>query len=766
MDFEKIFNQSEKDEDLIVMDDLGHLLKFMISCIVMTKENNQKLNCDINVYEKILAKLIEKATNARMEQLNIFNSVNAKNGVILSQFLNCCEALIVYLYTQIKYNDENIMKIMLLFEKHQEVQKKAKKLFDGNKKAQKSDKKATAKIEISTKSILNLKDCAVFLKAIFDANQNERMNEMKQNKDFCQFVLTTTSQKLTEFESVTEHSKMKYSRSFFEAYLTCSSLFYQQLNPDTFQTFYDNYSEFCAVSLVEAFKSAIHVMDRTYGGKKEKWMQLLKSMTGKDDHSNDAQFFDSMLLEVIQRIHANVEWMFEQEKKGVETVSTVSGTLLLKNLFVALETLYSKFTSLSSTKSRDCFNWILGFCKRTSVKQKPLATVIIKLFMASMHRHENALLIDCVAHKIAACYNYRRNLVEPECASQNNFAIITKQLTVDDAFGEFIELIKEQIYVIDFYIKRANSFNARASLKSKGLGREYFNDTCSTLESIERAICTKLISLGISIERVISCRFPVSLKNIELVVGIIKLYYGCLAKLMKHFRRHHDIKHINYQAIGIEELIKYSKKFATGAYDIAPYIESMADLECTKGKDKDKKSVKHRNMILNKETKIIPRMIFLIEYYNACVIQFDTAAKTPFSTLLHAGEVRDFHIKNSMLKNAIMRSQTTARSQTFIEDEEENDDDENTNDSAMNENSSDNENIQPKKKKNLKRKRLASDSSATTSDSEANRDEDDEDEESNASLDETPLTREKFENNLRIVTSTATGKRRSSRKKT
>lgn len=728
--FDKIFKTSNDGKDFIVMDDLGYLLKFMINCIIMTLENRQKLNCDINIYEKILSKLITKASSATMDHLHSTGSINAENSVIISQFLNCLEILMIYCHYHLKTDEENATRIVVLFEKHEEIKKKAQKLIEVSKKAKTSDKKQPLKkIEVVTKCIWELKDCVSFLKVIFGENMNERANEIKQNKRFCQFVLHSSSQNLSDLQNAQENSKIKYSRSMFESFLSYSLICYEQFDFDVFKVLYEQYSAECAVALTDVFKNIIQVMETTYHGKREKWNQFLKSLAEKD-----LQDDDKMLSTVIERIHKLIEWGFEIEKKDIGFISSTNGSKMMENFFTILQVLYTKYSSVG--KSRTSFNWILNFCKKTNVKNKQLSTVVLKLFFQTVNQHENALLIDCIAHKIASCYQYRRTIEEPENASQNNFAIISKNVSADDAFIEFIEFLKLQIHVVEIYVKRANSFNAHANIK----GQDSHNDTVSCLESLEMAICTKLISLGKSMERLVSSNFPVNVRNLERIVSAIKIYYTCNINVMKHFRKHHDIKKINYQCIAIEELIKYSKKFACCVYGLAPYIESMADDDYNSSKDKKEIRIKRRDAILNKETKCIPRMIFLVETFNQVVLRFDTSAKTAFSKLLHQGEVRDFHIKNKLLNDAITSSQFDARSQS-INDE----DDSSTNasiaiDDEDDEGDDEIENRVPRKRK--RHNKVASSSEG----------EDEEPEDSISIHDnDIPLTRERLAENLRNI---------------
>lgn len=328
------------------MDDLGHLLKFIVNCIVIATEHQEKLNCDIEIYENILKKFIEKLQDAAVENFEIFSTINAKNVIIASQFLNCLEALMIYCYHKMKNNEEYVLKLMELFAKHQKTQRKAKKLFEFSKKSLKTDKnssmvvKKSDKNEVRVNCIWNLKECSGFLKIIFTNNENVKLNELKTNKEFCKFVLEATAEKLKGIESSSDYTQMKYNRSIFESFLYTSMIIYQQLDPETFISLYDN-SE-CAVLTIEAFNYAICGMETSYCGKKDKWIRFLKILT-----KSSSDELDSMLLEVIERVQQIIESVMEIDKaKNQDSTTNTNNSPILSHLFMILEVRISYFTEI------------------------------------------------------------------------------------------------------------------------------------------------------------------------------------------------------------------------------------------------------------------------------------------------------------------------------------------------------------------------------------------------------------------------------------
>lgn len=703
-------------------DDLGCLLKFIINCVTIasSRVNRENLNCDLNMFQNILKKLIEKISNSTLITLKL-ETLEKKHEIIIPQLLNCIEDLMVYCLDESDRADEYIEKISILFEKHEKIREHTKKRLDSGKGKKKADSRVTLeKLEINYSAcIWDLKECASFLKLISDDNENV----LKTNKEFCKFVFQSTSEKLYVIQAAGEHSKMRHSRTIFDSFLSCTSILFNQLQLESFSESFANFSFDSIQFIAEGFRNAAQIMQTGFYNKREKFSLFIRALTGKNIDD------DSMLNEVLNKIEKVIEWCFEQEKKKVEFVSTSSGNGVLCCLFTVLQIFSNNFQHASN--AQDTFNWILNFCKSNNVKQKNLSGIIIKLLLQSLSHHENSSIIDCIAHKISSTYKYRVEMSEPENASQNNYTIISKH-TVDEALVEFIEFIRHQLNVIDFYIRRANSFNACARLKT-----ESYSETVNTLMDLEIAITIKLISLGGSLERIVNSTFPLqSSRHVEKLTGIIRAYYNSLQLLMKHLKKYYNIKNISHECTtAVEKLLKYSRTFAKAVYALVKYVGSETSAKTsTSSKDDDKKT-KGENTLLKKTKKSIPKVIFMLETFHKTVNDFDQTAKTNLSRLLHPGEVRDFHIDSNFIANDT-RDKSSGNSSDGNEESSSEDEVGNINRVAV---------ITPRASK--RRARVLSDATSSDDNTELN----DKD---------APLTRERFEENLRkMQVSNATSKK-------
>lgn len=747
----KIASPNSKNETIIIMDDLGCLLKFIINCVIIiaspsSNQRQENINCDLNLYKKVINKLIGKVATSKLSHLEIKDeTLRLKHTVIIPQFLNCIEALMIYCLHESQSNDDSeyAAKIAILFEKHQKVRVITKKMLDSGKK--KSDKKVTTsitKLEINSTCVWDLKECSNFLKLIVDGadiaqgNVAESLNALRADKEFHKFVWEATSFKIQNIQMAREHSKLKFSRVVFDSFLSCSELLFKQLDVESIQNIFNNFGVEFIVVIAEGFKNSSQVLESAFYNKREKFNSFLRAMTARKSSDNDDDD-DTMLREVLQKIQKVVEWCFEQDKKdGGEFVKSLNGNAILCNLFYAIQIFASNFQHVKN--AHDNFNWILNFSKTTSnVKQKNLAACVIKLLLQSLSQHENPSIINCVAHKISLCYKYRFEINEPENASQNNYAIISKH-TVDEAFCEFIDFIKIQLNIVDVYIKRANSFNAYARLKGQ---KDSHIESISNLQCLEIAISTKLISLGQSLERISYSNFPLqSSRHVEKLTNIIRLYYSSMTNLMKHFRKHHDIKNISNQCYNaLEELLKYSRKFAKSIYSTVKYIgdeTTTTIVAVSKDNRKTKKSAAAGSSVMSKAKKTIPKVIFMLENFHKSVSDFDLAAKKNFSRLLHPGEVRDFHIDKRIVGNDA----------SLINDSSNSDDDDTSR--AVS-----NTSRRPKKR--------PAQTSALFNDTSSSENEEAEEEEELHDKG-VALTRENFEDNLRKVSK---GTRKNSKKK-
>lgn len=740
INFEKAYKitSTRDNETIIVMDDLGCLLKFIINCVIIiaASNNRENMNCDLNLFKKVINKLVEKVATSKLSHLEVENErLQLKHTVIIPQFLNCIEALMIYCLHEFEQNNdlEYAAKIASLFEKHQKVREKTKKMLDNGKK--KSDKKVTTtsitKLEINSTCVWDLKECSNFLKLIVVDNDGissqgnaaaESLNVLRTDKELHKFAWEAASSKIQNIQTAREFSKLRHGRAVFDSFLSCCELLYMQLEVKHMQNIFTNYGVDILVAIAEGIKNSAQVLESAFYNKGEKLNSFLRAMTARNDED------DSMIQEVLLKLQKAVEWCFEQDKKdGGEFIKSVNGTAILCNLFLAIQIFASNFHYVKN--AHETFNWILNFSKTTSnVKQKNLAAIFIKLLLQSLSQHENSSIIDCFAHKIATTYKYRLETNEPENASQNNYTIISKH-TVDEAFFEFIDFIKRQLNIVEFYIKRVNSY-AHAHLKIQAS-----LESISTVQRLEMAISTKLISLGKSLERILSSTFPLhSSRHVEKLIIITRAYYGSLTQLMKYFRKHNTKNMSNSSFNALEELLKYSRKFAKCVYGTVKYIGDETTIASLSKDNKKTKKSSASSSVMSKAKKSIPKVIFMLENFHKSVADFDLAAKKDFARLLHPGEVRDFHIDKRHIVN---------NDASLINDSSSDEDDDDTSRAAN----------APRAKKRPAQTSTLFDN---TSSSESEIAEEEEEEELHDK--EVPLTRENFEDNLRKISKKAARK--------
>lgn len=422
------------NNQVIAIDDLGCLLKFIINCVMIASSKNSRENCDLTLYHDILNKLVEKVSLSTLNSLKLNEGMQKKHTIIIPQLLNCIEELMVFCLNETQKDIGNVQKISILFEKHEKIKEKTKKLIESeNKGKKKSDTRVTIeKIEINYSScIWDLKECSGFLKLL----SNDNSDELRANKEFCMYVWQSTNKNIEKVHKASEHSPLRHSRSVFDSFLQCSVELYDELTVEKFSQSYGKFNFDCIQIIAEGFCNAAHVIQTAFYNKREKLSSFLRALTKKS--SDD----DLMLAEVIMRIQKVIEWSFEKEKTNGEFISTSNGNALLCSLFIAMQIFANNFQD--HTNSQATYNWVLNFCKTTNnVKHKNLASIIMKLLLQSLSQHESSSVIDCIAHKISAkCYKYRGEMSEPETASQNNLVIISKH-SVDEALMEFIDFIR------------------------------------------------------------------------------------------------------------------------------------------------------------------------------------------------------------------------------------------------------------------------------------------------------------------------------------
>lgn len=637
------------------MDHLGKFLSFFIGCLEIAHD---KLRVDENVsvvqlstYRKIVDQLVEKIQNVTMEQLDIFSTLNIKTSETISQFLNCLEALMVHCSNDLLLND-NITGINKLFAKHQAVMREALKLQDNHKKSTKKGKNQTidavAKVEIRFECVWSLEECGKFTELIFGENANEKINEIKQNHDFCRFVLKSMSVKIAQLVRAPEHLKVKHSRSMFATLKKYSALLYKQIELNAFEKLFDNFDEESAVALCEAFMNSVVLMTVVYSSP-VKWKDYLKKLT------NSSNSTDSMIMEVIKLLQKIVDWAFDPERDVADNLEKI-----VVSCFTAIEALFQNFQVMPNPHVRDVYNWLLGFCKRNELDQKNLH-IINRVFIQVMAQQDSSgKTMEHVASKITSIYGHLEEIDAVDDASQNDLKSITAA-TVDQVFVHFAGLIRKQIDDIEFCILRMNSFNAHVKIPGQDS-----RDSATALNALEQSSVIKLKQLGTVIGQLCNARFTLRGGQIDQIVKITISYFTCLLSLMKHFGQHHDVKKIDFQAIPLEILMRETKSTVKRVYALNEYFEDLVkDEQANASKEGKKKSAA-------KELRNISRLVFMIEKFAAVVQKVDGQTKKNFSKHIHVGQVRGFIIDYS--KKAGSKT-AKKRAADLSEDDSEKDED-------------------------------------------------------------------------------------------
>ena len=90
INFESVVKQH--NGHFVIMDDLGQLLMFIVKSVALCEQ--LKLTFDLEVYDRILKKLLNELDSITLEDLEVFEIADEKCNLIGAQYLNCLEALV------------------------------------------------------------------------------------------------------------------------------------------------------------------------------------------------------------------------------------------------------------------------------------------------------------------------------------------------------------------------------------------------------------------------------------------------------------------------------------------------------------------------------------------------------------------------------------------------------------------------------------------------------------------------------------------------
>lgn len=645
------------------MDHMGRFLNFFIACLQIAQDKIDDANIQMENYERIIEKLMDRIVGVTMENLDIFAILNSKVSETITQFLNCLEALMVYCFNH-STNAANVMRLQKLFEKHQKVTADALKLQESNKKLQKKGKNQTTepappKIDINFECIWDLKACGDFLKLCFTDTDDERLIEVRQNAEFLRFVLKSMSKIISQLATAPEYLKIKHSRSTVKSLQSFSKVIYGQLALDKFTVLFEQFDSESAAALAETFKNAVAVMDSIYNVPK-KWHDFLRAIT----KSTEMAPTDKMIADVISTVQKIIEWAYSSDR---DVLNEADGEKVVLNLFLTLELLNKNFQTFPNPYTRDIYNWMLKFCKEKEVPQKDLH-VINKIFFQVMIQFDPGnMMMEHVAHKISSIYGFLdEDFDEPADTSQSDLKSIDVA-TVDQTFFHFAAILKKQIDDIEFCISRVNSFNAHVKIP----GQDSRNESIGAMKSLEVSIVVKLTQLAKVVGRLFNTRFNLRGSHIETIGRVGIKYFTCLCNLIRHFTQHFDVRGLNFAQIPLEQLMKETRATVKQSFNLSPYIEDMIKQEqADRMKDGKKKPAP------NKEFKYMSRHVLQVEKFSAYVQKLDLLTKKNFSRYSYTGDVRDFRIESERLSGratAVSGDESDERSTIESVDEESED---------------------------------------------------------------------------------------------
>lgn len=82
----------ERNYQILIMDDLGQLLMFIVKCVDLCQ--SMHLTFDLQVYLRILERLLKELNSITLEDLGVFEVPDARGNIVGAQYLNCLEAVV------------------------------------------------------------------------------------------------------------------------------------------------------------------------------------------------------------------------------------------------------------------------------------------------------------------------------------------------------------------------------------------------------------------------------------------------------------------------------------------------------------------------------------------------------------------------------------------------------------------------------------------------------------------------------------------------
>ncbi|XP_034654239.1 Fanconi anemia group I protein homolog isoform X1 [Drosophila subobscura] len=659
--YDKLVSASDQlHMEVQLKDNLGKLVQFVANCLVAFERASS--GYDTREICRLLTLCVQRMVANRLTTDDISPPATHLKCALVLQQLNLIEGIISHLLLLAKPSNDAICNILPLFKQHCKLLDDLKTLAGSSKKLQKQSKKTASNDTttsfanltlngVPTKSMCtqpeNIWDLAILdkllhllLDDIVPFAAAEKTIQLRSNESLVRYVLQTTAEKVKNIRLEPDYKQLAYSKRTFKQLTDITKVIYERCIlrlSELWRNFDMQTSSLAALCFVECLRTA----HETYSKK-------FKEFVNGFDMSflNKSKAVTYVVQDVVSEFMK--EYASDDSLKN-DTITARLPVCLLESLEILFD--HIDYGERAVTES---YAWLLNFCRTYELVNPEMGLVHHLLFIQRQKTHSGPFF-DSIARQLGHVLGALNDDISIDLPDPSLKSIST--VTAESCLQHLYAAVQKQLLNVEYFVVKANNLSYNCQLVPE-CDQSYWR---GKLDVMERSICTQIILISRTLLALTNVCIPLG-PSMDGLMKLLIQHYVCLKNLTKHYLSccTSDESIANMRSTKFELLLReVGKQLPANVYELITYIEANTlDEDALQQLKTRKPSVQAQRAKVLRETRLIPKVIMVIEDFNKHIILLSKKTKT-FNRLtdyLHLGTMRDFDIKSTDLKAAIERS--------------------------------------------------------------------------------------------------------------
>ncbi|XP_068145106.1 LOW QUALITY PROTEIN: Fanconi anemia group I protein homolog [Drosophila tropicalis] len=639
-------------------DNLGQLVQFVSQCLAIFERS--PYGYDASEMQRLLTLSVQRLVANRLNLEDTAPPATHLKCALVQQQLHFIEGIISHILLSSKPTNEIITNVLPLFKQHDKLRKDLQTLAGASKKSRKRAKPNDSTQNNTTVGNLtvngvqvksmcistteNIWDLCIldrFLHLLHDDivpfAAPEKTTQLRSHEPLVRYVLEITALKVEHIRLEPDYKQMTYSKRTLKQLTDITKTIYERCIrrlPDLWRDFDMQTAELAAKVFLECLRTA-HC---TY---EKRFKEFVKGFDMATLNNKEEAIY------IVQNV---IEEFMKEDSNG-DLIK--DAPQLPIHLLESLEILYDH-VDFGDRAAAESYTWLLNFCRSYELPNADFGLVHRLLFTQRQKTHSGSFF-DGIARQLGQVLGYLNDKDQSNMDSSELSLKSLSTITAGSCLQHLYSAVHKQLEDVDYFIMKANNLNYKCQLVSDS-DQVYWR---GNLDALDRSICTQIIYISRTLMALTNVCIPMG----SMMDGLLKLliqHYTCMKNLAKHYLSWCTTD----DSIGIVKSTKFElllrevgQQLPANFYDLINYIEANTLDDESKQQPKKRQLKAERAKVL-RETRLIPKVIMVIEDFNKQVIILSKKCKklSRLTDHLHLGTIRDFDIQSGDLRAAIERS--------------------------------------------------------------------------------------------------------------